>query len=118
MFEIIGMAVAVSGIAALARGRGASPVFSGTIAALGWAAIRFGGLFLIPPGDGVLLLMLGSWAWLAAVALYLRFVVGARMAKPDGKWSCSNCSYLNNSSSVICEACQQPYQVTKSALEA
>jgi hypothetical protein len=60
--------------------------------------------------DGVLLVMIAAWAWLGAVALYLRFVVGAKMAKPDAKWNCSNCNYLNERSSVICEACQTPYQ--------
>jgi hypothetical protein len=40
----------------------------------------------------------------------LRFVIGAGRPKPDSKWSCSNCNYLNNASSIICEACQQPWQ--------
>lgn len=117
MFEIIGMVIAVSGIAALARGRGASPFGAGTAAVVGWITIRFGGSLLVS-GDGVIWIMLGAWAWLAAVALFLRFVIGARMEKPDGKWSCSNCNYLNNASSVICEACQQPYQAKKSAAQA
>jgi hypothetical protein len=30
-------------------------------------------------------------------------------AKPDGMWSCKNCSYLNKQYAVVCEACRQPY---------
>ena len=118
MFELIGLAVALSGIVALARGRGASPVIFGVVSVVGWVGIRYGGLFLAKSDDAVLMVMVGAWAWLGAVALYLRFVVGAKMAKPDGKWNCSACNYLNERSSVVCEACQQPYQPKASAADA
>lgn len=110
MFEIIGLVVAVTAIAALARGRGASPVVMGSVAVGGWALIEFGGMFLVPKGTSPYPLMLGAWAWIALVAGFVRFVIGASRPKPDGKWSCSNCRYLNNASSVICEACQQPWK--------
>ena len=110
MFEIIGLVVAVTGIVALARGRGASPVVVGTIAVAGWALIEYGGLFLLPHGQSPFVLMLIAWAWVGMVAVYVRFIVGASRPKPDGKWNCSHCRYLNNASSVICEACRQPWQ--------
>ena len=109
MFEIVGLVIVVGGIATLARGRGANPVVTGTIAIAGWILIEFGGSFFIPAGQGRLLPMIAAWAWIGVVAGFVRFVVGAGRPKPDGKWSCSNCNYLNNSSSVICEACQQPW---------
>jgi hypothetical protein len=110
MFEIIGLVIAVTGIAALARGRGASPVVMGTVAVAGWVLIEYGGLFLLPRGTSPFLLIVIAWAWIALVAGYVRFIVGAAHPKPDSKWNCSSCRYLNNSSSVICEACQQPWK--------
>src|SRR5262249_4112422 len=110
MLEIIGLVIAVTAIVALARGRGASPVVAGIAAAAVWVLIEYGGLFLLPRGQSPYLLMLVAWAWIAAVAGYVRFVVGASRAKPDGQWICSNCRYWNNASSVICEACKQPWQ--------
>ena len=110
MLEIIGLVVAVTGITALARGRGASPVVMGTAAVAGWVLIEYGGQFLLPRGTSAYALILPAWAWVGLVALYVRFIVGASRPKPDSKWNCSNCRYLNNASSVICEACQQPWQ--------
>ena len=60
MFEIIGLVVAVTAIAALARGRGASPVVMGSVTVAGWALIEFGGMFLVPKGTSPYPLMLGS----------------------------------------------------------
>lgn len=114
LLEIIGLFVAVGGIVALARGRGAPPALMGTIAVVGWLLIQYGGRFFVHDSESVYPLMLAAWAWIGLVALYVRFVVGARRPKPDSKWNCSNCRYLNNASSVICEACQQPWQPARS----
>ena|SRR5579864_1035720 len=114
MLEILGLVIAVTGIGTLARGRGTSPVLMGTIAAVGWVLIEFGGGLLVP-ADARLWLMVAAWAWVAATAGYVRFVVGSGRPKPDGKWTCSNCTYLNNQSSVICEACQQPWRAKAEA---
>ena len=111
MLEMIGLVVAVTGIAALARGRGASPIVAGTAAVAGWVLIEYGGAIILRQNPYPL--MIAAWAWVAAVAGFVRFVVGAKLPKPDGKWNCSQCRYLNNASSVICEACQQPWQATK-----
>ena len=110
MIELIVLAIAVTGIASLARGRGKSPVAAGTIAVVGHLLILYGGSVFVRSGDGQLLLLIAAWIWVALVAGFLRFVVGAGRPKPDGKWSCANCTYLNNSSSIICEACQQPWK--------
>jgi len=110
MLELVGLAIAVTAISALARGRGASPILAGSVAVGGYVLILFGGMFFVPRGEARILLLVIAWAWIAVVAGYLRFVVGARLPKPDSKWNCSNCRYLNNASSVICEACQQPWK--------
>jgi hypothetical protein len=110
MIEIIVLVIAVTGIATLARGRGASPVVVGTAAVAGWALIEYGGLFFLRRPDASWPLMLVAWAWIALVAGYVRFVVGAGHPKPDSQWNCSHCRYLNNASAVICEACQQPWK--------
>jgi len=115
MFGILVLVIVVGGIATLARGRGANPVVIGTIAVAGYILIEFGGSFFIPAEEYRLFLTVAAWTWIAVVAGFVRFVVGAGRPKPDGKWSCSNCSYLNNASSVICEACQQPWRARAAA---
>ena len=54
-----------------------------------------------------------AWDWISF--MLLRFVVGIGKPKPDGRWNCANCNYLNNASSIVCEACQQPWQPKESA---
>jgi hypothetical protein len=111
ILEIIGLIIAVGAIITLARGRGASPLIAGTVAVAGWAALEIGAALFIPlSDDSRVWLMVAAWGWIGAVALFVRFVVGASRSKPDSKWNCSNCRYLNSSSSVICEACGQPWQ--------
>lgn len=115
ILEILGLVVAIGGIVTLARGRGASPTVAGTVAVAGWAALEIGGGLFIPLSeDSRFWLMVGAWAWIGVVALFVRFVVGASRSKPDSKWNCANCRYLNNSSSVICEACGNPWQSVSS----
>ena len=108
MLEILGLLIAGTAIAGLARGRGASPVLMGGIAIGGYVAIVFGGGPFVPQDGGQFILVVLAWAWIGLVAAYTRFVVGRRLPKPDTKWNCANCRYLNNARSVVCEACQQP----------
>ena len=110
MLEIIGLVIACTAIATLARGRGASPVVVVGAAAGGWAMIEIGGSFVFPSGEYRMALMLLAWGWVALVTGFMRFIIGASRPKPDSKWSCSNCRYLNNASAVICEACAQPWR--------
>ncbi len=110
LFEIFGVFVAVGAIATLARGRGASPIVMGSVAAAGWVLIEYGGAFILRSGEYSYPLMLAAWIWIALVGGYVRFVVGASRPKPDGRWNCASCRFFNEASSVICEACQQPWQ--------
>lgn len=110
ILEILGVLIAVTGIATFARGRGASPMVAGAVAVVGYVLLRFGGGFVLRNEDDTLWLLVAAWAWIALVAGFFRFVVGASRPKPDGKWSCSNCHFLNNASSVICEACKEPWR--------
>jgi hypothetical protein len=85
-----------------------------------------GGLFLVPFLVTIFAVMFGAnpksvkenaeiWfyvsalTWVAIIAFCARFLLGMGHAKPDGMWSCKNCTYLNKQYAVICEACQQPY---------
>lgn len=115
LIEIIGLIIVVGGIATLARGRGASPILMGVIAVAGFILIEFGGSYFIPAEEDHVFVEVAAWAWIAVVAGFVRFVIGAGRPKPDGKWNCSNCNYLNNASSVICEACQQPWRAREAA---
>jgi|SRR5258706_448317 len=114
MLEILGLVIAVTAIAAVARGRGASPVLTGVITVVGYVLLKFGSVLALPRGDNrAFIALVSGWIWVALVFGYVRFVVGARLPKPDSKWNCSNCRYLNESSSVICEACQQPWKAER-----
>jgi heme A synthase len=109
VLEIIGLVLASGAIAGFARGRGTSPVISVSIAIVGFLAIAFlGGLVSTNP-DARIVVTLCAWAWVGAVALFVRFVVGAGRPKPDGTWACTNCLYSNGKHAVVCEACQQPW---------
>jgi hypothetical protein len=110
MLEIIGLVIACTAIATLARGRGASPVVAVCAAVGGWVMIEIGGSIVLSSGEYRLVLMLAAWGWVGLVAGFVRFVIGASRPKPDSQWSCSNCHYLNNASAVICEACTQPWR--------
>ena len=114
MLAIIGLVIAATGIASLARGRGAQPFVAGGLAVTGYIAIVYVAPFFLPTAfrteDAPWILLLCGWIWVALVAGYVRFVIGFSKPKPDGYWKCSNCSFLNNPSSIICEACQQPWK--------
>jgi hypothetical protein len=116
MFEIIGLVIAVTGITAIARGRGASAILTGVITVAGYVALEFGITLLLPKSESrPLIALVAAWIWVALVFVFVRFVVGGGMPKPDSKWNCSHCRYLNEASSVICEACQQPWKSSPDA---
>ena len=93
----------------LARGRGASPIVSVTVAIAGFLVIAFLGGAVVSSPDGRIVVNLAAWAWVGAVMLFVRFVVGADRPKPDGAWACTNCLYSNRKHAVVCEACHQPW---------
>lgn len=117
MIEVIALIIALTGLAGIARGRGVPPKLAGGVAFFGWLFVRLAGMLLSPSVEVGLYFVVVAWIWIALVAGYLRFVVAAGKPKPDSKWNCANCRYLNNASSVICEACQTPWrQPDKAAL--
>jgi len=115
VLQIFLLLITTGGIAAYARGRGGNPWVWGSLSVVGHLAIQFLGPFvpalLGRPIDqnGLLLVVLASWAWIGVVAFCARFLIGMKMEKPDGMWSCKNCKYLNQRYAVICEACKEPY---------
>ena len=111
MLGILVLIVVVPVIVAIAKGRGASPWLAGSLA--------LGGHFVIPilivvvfgrSESTLLVAMVLSYAWLAALAGCYRFVVGARRPQPTGMWSCKNCTYTNRDNALACSACGQAWQ--------
>ena len=113
MLEIIGLLLGSGAIAGFARGRGASPVLAVITALAGFFVILLLGGALVVTPDARLAVRLCAWAWVGAVALFVRFVVGAGRAKPDGTWICANCHYTNGRHAVLCEACKEPWVPTQ-----
>jgi hypothetical protein len=115
LLQIFFLIVSTSGIAAYARARGGNPYLWGSLSVAGHLLIQFGGgIFLRVLGltrdeNAQLTVIFLSYAWVGAVALCTRFLIGRGGEKPSGMWSCSNCKYLNQHYAVVCEACQQPY---------
>lgn len=118
MGEILLLILTTGGITAFARGRGGKPWLWGTLTVVGY--------FLVPFVVTIIAILLGAdprsvqenkyvWfyasaiVWVAILAFCARFLLGRGYAKPDGMWSCKNCSYLNKQYAVVCEACRQPY---------
>ena len=119
MLEVFFLFITTGGIAAYARGRGGNPWLWGTISVAGYLAVQFVsgaiiGMSTLPPESNLRLLPLGaSLAWVGVIAFCTRFVLGRGRQAPSGMWTCSNCKYLNQHYSLICEACQQPYGKAK-----
>jgi hypothetical protein len=109
MIEIIGIVLALGAIARFARGRGGSPVVTVSAALIGFLAILFAGSSITSSSDARLAVRLCAWGWVGAVALFTRFMIGARRPSPTGSWVCTNCHYTNGQHANICEACEQPW---------
>jgi hypothetical protein len=115
VLQIFLLIITTGGIAAYARGRGGNPWLWGSLSVVGHLLIQFLGAFVIAAlgfardETAQLLLVIFSWLWIAIIAFCARFLLGMKMEKPDGMWSCPNCKYLNQRYAVICEACRQPY---------
>src|SRR5258708_3367950 len=108
MIEIFAVVLAVTGITALAHGRGANTVLTGVITVAGYVAMEFGLNFLLPKSENrPLIAMVAAWTWIALMFIFIRFAVGAGMPKPDSKLDknehapdpCS-CSYHCNQSAI------------------
>src|SRR5437868_576539 len=101
------LVVALVGIEALARGRGADPGVWGAIGVVGLAAGFLAGRMV--GGRDSIEQFFFPWVLVGVVAVVVRFVVGARKPQPDGMWSCPNCHMVNEASYVVCQACQEPW---------
>jgi hypothetical protein len=106
MFEWMLLIVAASGIGALARGRGGRPLVH---SALTIGAFLAGLGMALPFGPDSAFQFVFPWAGVGLVALFTRFALGAGRPKPDGIWSCPQCKMLNESSYIVCQACQRPW---------
>jgi hypothetical protein len=121
LFEILFLFISTGGIAAYARARGGNPYLWGTISVAGFLLVQFlGGVVLGTLGlardeNAQLMVIVLSYAWVGAVALCTRFLIGRGGEKPSGMWSCPNCKYLNQHYAVVCEACKQPYATVAKA---
>lgn len=115
MIELFVLLIALGAIGTFARGKKISPQFAVGSAFAGWLMIEVMGVLTRSSDEGILF-MLSAWIWLALVAGYLRFIVGAGLPKPDMQWNCSNCHYLNSASSLFCEACEQAWPAPRSSL--
>lgn len=100
---IVLLILAVSGIAAFARGRGASPWLLGSIAIAGY--LGTGALARSVAGPESIVPVFAPWGFIGLVALWTRFLVGRRSAQPEGRWVCPDCRWLNAHYSIVCEAC-------------
>jgi hypothetical protein len=116
LFAII---AATAAITALAKARGADPVFWSAVTLIGAPFFSVLVLFLVEyfgeyptivNPESTFYLIISAGAWFAFVALYVRFWVGRRRASPHAMWSCPNSRYLNQPYALICEACNQPFQ--------
>jgi len=115
VLQIFLLIVTTGGIAAYARGRGGNPWLWGTLSVAGHVMIQFIGAFALAlfgkahDETAELTVQISSWLWIGIIAFCARFLLGMKMEKPGGMWSCPNCRYLNQHYAVICEACRHPY---------
>lgn len=106
MFQWVLLAMAVAGIAALARGRGGSPTMYGVIIVV---AFEGGAIIGHSFGPESVLTLIMPWVFVGLVALHVRFILGAGRPKPYSMWSCPQCNMVNESNYVVCQACQRPW---------
>lgn len=112
--EFIPFLAAVGLVASFARKRGGPPWLYGGIAVLGFVLLRLAFLTIRPFGaEDFAFAVATGWTWVALVALYSRFILGAKRAKPFGSWSCPNCHILNARNAVVCDACGRAWDENK-----
>jgi hypothetical protein len=118
MLELVLLLVAITTVAAIARGRGATPWLWGTVAAVGYIAVGLVAFYAVESGFVTVpspatarffLPGIAGWGWIACVAVYLRFFRGRGAVQPEGQWTCPDCKWLNARYSIVCEACGQPF---------
>jgi hypothetical protein len=119
MIELVLLIAAITTVAGIARGRGATPWQWGTVATVGYLAVGFAVFYALEsrlttvtspviariPWPGI-----AGWGWIGCVVVYLRFFRGRAAVQPEGKWTCPSCTWLNARYSIVCEACKEPYR--------
>lgn len=113
MIEIVGLALVLIAIGWYGRVRGGSPVIWPLVAGAGYVFSLF---FFTPkfyPSSSLDSLAfnrsLFGWGWIIAVFLFLRFIVGRTRTKPERKWVCPKCMFLNSELALLCEMCKERY---------
>src|SRR5437868_3602524 len=91
IIEIIGLFLAISSIASMARGRGGSPVIWGSVSLAFFFSLRFGIAFVLAllRIQNPIVIVFVPWLLLAAIALWVRFGLGHGYPQPDSQWFCS-----------------------------
>ena len=75
LIEIIEFIIVAGGIAALAQGKGATPVLMGAIAVAGWTLIEVCGLYFVRAQGDHVFVHVAAWAWITVFAGLVRLVV-------------------------------------------
>jgi hypothetical protein len=112
--------LAVTGIARMARTRGASSWPYGVIAGVGWFVIGVLAAVLLPAlgfesrtgelsNGGTFIATILPWAFIGLVALYVRFRIGRGVEGPTGSWTCRDCRTLNQNYALKCDSCGAPF---------
>ncbi len=120
MIGLFLLALSVTGIARMAKTRGASSWRYGLLAGVGWFVIGVLAAALLPglgfgsdtgelTNGGTFIATVVPWAFMGLVALYVRFRIGRGIEGPTGSWSCPDCHTLNQSYALKCESCGQPF---------
>jgi hypothetical protein len=124
MLGLFVLALSVTGIARMAKTRGASSWRYGLLAGVGWFVVGVLTAVLLPSlgfgsstgeltNGGTFIATVVPWAYVGLVALYVRFRIGRGVEGPSGSWSCPHCHTLNQSYALKCESCGESFAVRR-----
>jgi hypothetical protein len=81
MLEIFGFSVAVVAFGTLAIGKRISAILAGSVVIGAFLIIRLAGVLLASGDEETFFSVFGAWAWVALLAVFLRFMVGIQAGK-------------------------------------
>jgi|SRR4029079_18587466 len=127
MIGLFVLALSVTGIARMARTRGASAWLYGVLAGVGWLVVGVLTAALLPglgfgsstgalTNGGTFIATVVPWAYVGLLALYVRFGIGRGVEGPSGSWSCPHCHAVNQSYALKCDSCGEAFS-TQRAVE-